>query len=79
VGDIWDTLELESPRGDAADFPPLPSDAGFTPLWLPETGDDAIPQAFADAAAKAKAAAPDDAKAKFPELFSHFENIQSTL
>jgi hypothetical protein len=72
VGDIWDALELDVPRGDDADFPPPPDAAGFTPNASPTQP---LPQAFQDAAAKAKAAAPDDTQAKFPELFSHFENI----
>ena len=72
VGDIWDALELEAPRGDDADFPPPPTVAGFTPNATPT---EPIPQAFQDAAAKAKAAAPVQAQQKFPELFSHFENI----
>jgi phospholipase C len=72
VGDIWDALELDVPRDDA-DFPPPASDAGFTPGSPPE---DEIPQAFAAAAASAKANAPTATQAKFPELFSHFDNIQ---
>ncbi len=72
VGDIWDALELDVPRGDDADFPPPPNAAGFTPNASP---DQPLQQAFAAAAGKAKAEAPDDAQAKFPELFSHFENI----
>ena len=72
VGDIWEALELDEPREDDA-FPPPPSDAGFTPGAPPE---DAIPQAFANAAAAAKASNPAAAREKFPELFSHFDNIQ---
>jgi phospholipase C len=71
VGDIWDALELDEPRDDDA-FPPPPSDAGFTPGSEPE---DEIPQAFAKAAAAAKNADPESTRAKFPELFSHFDNI----
>jgi phospholipase C len=72
VGDIWDALELESPRNDDADFPPPPNVVGFTPNSTPT---EPIPLAFQDAAAKAKAAAPGAAQTKFPELFSHFEDI----
>ncbi len=72
VGNLWDALELDQPRGDDADYPPAPDAAGFTPGTTPQ---DKIPEAFADAAAKAKAAAPAAAQAKFPELFSHFENL----
>ncbi len=74
VGDIWDALELDVPRGDDADFPPLPMDTGFTPGTTPTPGD-AMPEAFANAATKAKAEAPDAVQSKFPELFSHFENL----
>lgn len=72
VGNIWDALELDAPRDDDADFPPPPSVAGFTPNAVPA---DTMPQAFADGAAQAKAAAPEAAQAKFPELFSHFETL----
>ena len=72
VGDIWDALELETPRGDDADFPPPPNVLGFTPNATPT---EPIPQAFQAAAAQAKLDAPVEAKAKFPELFSHFENL----
>jgi len=75
VGNIWDALELDDPRDDDADFPPPPAAAGLTPGTTPV---DSMPQAFADAAAKAKAVAPAEAQAKFPELFSHFDNIKST-
>ncbi|MGH7972647.1 MAG: hypothetical protein ACREIC_28370 [Limisphaerales bacterium] len=71
VGNIWDALELDEPRADDA-FPPPPSDAGFTPGSEPE---DEIPQAFAKAAAAAKASDPESTRQKFPELFSHFDNI----
>jgi len=74
VGNIWDALELDAPRGDDADFPPPPVNAGFLPGTTPAPND-AMPQAFAAAAAKAKADAPAAAQAKFPELFSHFDNI----
>ena len=72
VGNIWDALELDAPRDDDADFPPPPSVVGFTPNAVPS---EPLPLAFKDAAAKAKAAAPEQTKEKFPELFSHFENI----
>jgi phospholipase C len=72
VGDLWDALELDAPRDDDADFPPPPNVAGFTPNAVPT---EPLPLAFKDAAAKAKAEAPEDTQAKFPELFSHFENI----
>ena len=72
VGNLWDALELETPRGDDADFPPPPNVIGFTPNSTPT---EPIPQAFQAAAAKAKADAPQQAQQKFPELFSHFENI----
>lgn len=74
VGNIWDALELDDPRDDDTDWPPSPVDAGFTPGTTPEPGD-AMPAAFADAAKKAKADDPDGTLAKFPELFSHFENL----
>jgi phospholipase C len=73
VGDLWDALALDAPRGDDADLPPPPSAAGFTPGTTPA---DAMPQAFADAVARAKASKPDEAQAKFPELFSHFDEIK---
>lgn len=72
VGNIWDALELDARRGDDADYPPAPQPAGFTPGTTPQ---DQMPQAFADAAAKAKAEAPDATRARFPELFSHFEDL----
>jgi phospholipase C len=72
VGDIWDALELDQPRGDDADFPPPPNVIGFTPNSVPT---EPIPQAFQAAAAKAKAADPAATQEKFPELFSHFEDI----
>ncbi|HLH52544.1 MAG TPA: alkaline phosphatase family protein [Verrucomicrobiae bacterium] len=72
VGDIWDALELDAPRGDDADFPPPPNVVGFTPNSTPT---EPIPLAFNDAAAKAKTEAPAQALQKFPELFSHFEEI----
>ena len=72
VRDILEALELDSPRGDDADFPPPPNVIGFTPNATPT---EPIPKAFQDAAAKAKAAAPDQTQQKFPELFSHFDNI----
>jgi phospholipase C len=74
VGNIWDALELDAPRGDDADFPPPPVDAGFLPGTTPARNDP-MPQAFADAAATAKTDAPAAVKSKFPELFSHFDNI----
>jgi len=72
VGNIFDALELDAPRGDDADFPPAPNAAGFTPGTPPQ---DAMPQAFAAAVSKAKGEARDTAQSKFPELFSHFENL----
>jgi len=59
------------PRGDDADFSRPPNVIGFTPNSEPT---EPIPNAFQDAAAKAKAADPAAAQQKFPELFSHFEN-----
>ncbi|HWW00220.1 MAG TPA: hypothetical protein VNZ64_11035 [Candidatus Acidoferrum sp.] len=72
VGDLWDALELDAPRGDDADFRPPPDVAGFTPNATPT---DSMPMAFADGAAKATAPAHADAKQKLPELFIHFENL----
>jgi phospholipase C len=72
VGSIWDALELDAPRGDDADYPPAPAAAGFTPGTTPQ---DEMPKAFAAAASEAKAQAPEATEAKFPELFSHFENL----
>ena len=72
VGNIWGALELDAPREDDADFPPPPNVVGFTPNSIPT---EPIPQAFEDALAKAKAADPAKAQEKFPELFSHFEDI----
>jgi len=71
VGDIWGALELDAPRGDDADFPPPPSDAGFTPgTFVADT--DPMPHAFKDAVTKAMTARRADAQEKFPELVSHF-------
>lgn len=72
VGDIWDALQLESARADDADYPPAPNSAGFTPGTVPQ---DKMPKAFADAASQAKAVSPEATQRKFPELFSHFENL----
>jgi len=74
VGNLWDVLELDAPRGDDADWPPPPVDAGFTPGTDPATCD-CMPKAFAAAAAAAKKDDPAAVQAKFPELNSHFENL----
>lgn len=72
VGDLWDILELDSPRDDDAGFPPPPASAGFTPNVIPS---EPLQLAFADAVAKAKNADATATQKRFPELFSHFENI----
>jgi hypothetical protein len=75
VGDIWDALELDAPRDDdSTDFPPPPSAVGFVPGTIPPP-EDSMPHAFAAAAVTAKTDAPDEAQKKFPELFSHFDDL----
>jgi phospholipase C len=68
VGDLTDVLTRTEPRTDIP-LPPPPSSAGFTPNQII---DEPIPQAFRDAVQKATAQNQVAARAKFPELFSHF-------
>ncbi len=69
VGDLTDVLTRSKPRKDCT-LPPPPNAVGYVPKTKPMTE---IPQSFQDALAKSKKKNPKAAKAKFPELFSHFD------
>jgi phospholipase C len=82
VGDIWDALEQDAPRDSDAGLQPPPNGPsaaaasgpiGFTPGVSPA---DCMPQAFADAVFKARLANPKGAQKKFPELFTHFNDLK---
>jgi phospholipase C len=71
VGDLTDTLTLDSPRTDL----PMPDGIGYTPqLHATEP----TPRAFQNAIAKAAYINPVAATNKYPELFTHFDEYSPT-
>ena len=71
VGDLTDTLTLDSPRTD----PPQPDGIGYTPQ---QPAAEPTPQAFQNAIAKAAYINPVAATNKYPELFTHFDEYSPT-